>query len=129
MMLYNNQSPYTVALIVPNVSAIFQELESENLDPHTEEGQKAALSLVQDSIDEFRDGKHADLFPGKWLPASFALLGEGFTEENLFLNSTMKMVRGKITEFYQARLDYMFTPEGKDIFNKQNKTIISRFKE
>jgi len=129
MMLYNNQSPYTVALIVPNHTAILQELESKNLDPHTEEGQEAALSLVQASIDEFRDGKHADIFPGKWLPASFALLGEGFTEENQFLNSTMKMVRGKITEFYQARLDYMFTPEGKDIFNKQNKTIISRFKE
>jgi long-chain acyl-CoA synthetase len=58
-----------------------------------------------------------------------AVLGEGFTEQNRFLNSTLKMVRGKITDFYKSRIDYLFTPEGKDFFNRQNMTIVARLDE
>lgn len=36
------------------------------------------------------------------------------------------MVRGKIAEFYGERLEYMFTSEGKDILNHQNRTIMKR---
>jgi long-chain acyl-CoA synthetase len=39
----------------------------------------------------------------------------------------MKIVRGKIEEFYRTRIDYLFTPEGKSVDNPQNRTIISRF--
>jgi long-chain acyl-CoA synthetase len=42
------------------------------------------------------------------------------------LNSTLKMVRGKIVEFYKTRIDYMYTPEGKPILNDQNRAIASR---
>jgi long-chain acyl-CoA synthetase len=129
VMLYNNQSPYTVALFVLNQTALENELSKQGLHFNTEEGQNAVLKLLESEINAFRDGQYADMFPTKWLPASFAILGEGFTEQNQFLNSTLKMVRGKITEFYQNRIDYMYTPEGKDMYNHQNKTIISRFQK
>jgi len=58
-----------------------------------------------------------------------AVLGEGFTEQNRFLNSTLKMVRGRITDFYKNRLDHLFTPEAKDIRNARNRTIVGRFIE
>jgi long-chain acyl-CoA synthetase len=61
-----------------------------------------------------------------WLPAAVAVLGEGFTEQNHFLNSTLKMVRGKITEFYRERIDFLFTAQGKDICHQQNKVIVKR---
>jgi len=54
------------------------------------------------------------------------VLGEGFTEQNHFLNSTLKMVRGKITEFYRDRIETIFTPQGKEICNPQNRMIIKR---
>lgn len=129
MMLYNNQSPYTVALLVPNHSNLLRALGEQGQTPDTEEGQTTALQLIENDINEFRDGAQAGVFPSKWLPATFAVLGEGFTEQNGFLNSTLKMVRGKITEFYQNRLDYMYTPEGKDVYNHQNKTIVGRMRE
>jgi long-chain acyl-CoA synthetase len=66
------------------------------------------------------------MFPARWLPAAVAVLGEGFTEQNHFLNSTLKMVRGRITEHYRTRLDHLFTPEAKDIAHPQNRTIVSR---
>ena len=67
------------------------------------------------------------MFPERWLPAAVAILGEGFTENNHFLNSTMKMVRGKITEFYVNRIEYLCTSEGKTINNKQNEVILSHW--
>jgi len=57
------------------------------------------------------------------------VLGEGFTEQNHLLNSTLKMVRGKIVEFYQTRIDYLFTPEAKDFAHPQNRAIVSRLDE
>ena len=128
VMLYNNQSAYTVALMVLNQGNIARWLSEKGLTFDSEDGQNAVLKLIESEINEYRTGKYAGMFPTKWLPASFAVLGEAFTEQNKFLNRTLKMVRGKITEFYKTRIDYMFTAEGKDIYNHQNKTIISRFK-
>ncbi len=127
VMLYNNQSPYTVALIVPNKEALLRYLRQNNLDPHEEKGQIAVLQLLEQEIREYRSGgKYEGEFPERWLPATFAVLGEAFTEQNRFLNSTLKMVRRRIAEYYKDRLDYMYTPEGKNIFNYQNKVILKR---
>jgi long-chain acyl-CoA synthetase len=128
LLLYNNQSPYTVALLVPNKEAVLRRLREQGLSCADRKGQEAALALLQAEINAFRDnGPFAGLFPSRWLPAALAVLGEGFTEQNRFLNSTMKMVRGRIEEFYRSRLDYLFTPEGKPVVNPQNLTIVSRW--
>ena len=127
VMLYNNQSPYTIALIVPNKEAIKKYLKDNNLSHHSKEGQIEALKLIDGEINQFKDGKYKEMFPSRWLPATFAVLGEGFTEQNHFMNSTLKIVRGKITEFYKNRIEYLYTAEGKDILNHQNLTIVSRF--
>jgi long-chain acyl-CoA synthetase len=130
MMLYNNQSPYTVALVVPNRDAILAWLSKKSLTSHTEEGQDAVLRLLVGEVDAFRQGgQFGGMFPDRWLPAAIGVLGEGFTEQNRFLNSTMKMVRGRIAEFYKNRIDYLFTPEGKDVCNHQNRMIIKRMGE
>ncbi|MBN2266486.1 MAG: AMP-binding protein [Candidatus Aminicenantes bacterium] len=130
IMLYNDQSPYTVALIVPNKEALLGWLKGRGLSARTQEGQEAALRLLESEIAAFREGgRHAGQFPVRWLPAAVAVLGEGFTEQNRFLNSTLKMVRGRIVDFYRTRIDHLFTPEAKDIAHPQNRTIISRLED
>ena len=130
IMLYNDQSPYTVALLVPNKEVLLRWLKDQGLSPETAAGQEGALRLIERQIDAFRaGGPHAGMFPARWLPSAVAILGEGFTEQNRFLNSTMKMVRSRIAEFYRNRLDHLFTPEGKDIAHAQNRTIISRLQD
>lgn len=130
VMLYNDHNPYTVALIVPNREAVLDYLRSQGLSCMTEEGQAAALRLFQAAIDAFRHGgSRAGLFEKEWLPTTFAVLGEGFTEDNRMLNSTLKLVRRRVAEFYRNRIEYMYTPEGKDPFNRQNRLIISRLEE
>ena len=36
------------------------------------------------------------------------------------MNSTMKVVRGKVEKFYSDRIDHLYTPEGKVILNEKN---------
>jgi long-chain acyl-CoA synthetase len=130
MMLYNNQSPYTAAFVVPNRDAIIGWISRNGLSSHEEPGQDAVLRLIEGEIDAFKQGgKHGGMFPDRWLPSAIGVLGEGFTEQNRFLNSTMKMVRGRIVEFYKNRIDFLYTAEGKDICNHQNRTIIKRMGE
>ncbi len=130
VMLYNNQSPYTAALIVPNKDAIKRFVQGLDLSLQTDEGQAAVLKLLEAEILAYRQGgNYAGEFPERWLPSAIAVLGEGFTEQNRFLNSTLKMVRGRITEFYKDRIEYMFTAEGKNVCNYQNKMIMKRLGE
>ena len=128
LMLYNNQSPFTVALLVPAKEAVLGWLREKSLSVKTPEGRAAALRLLEGEIAKFREGgEFAGHFPSRWLPSAVAVLGEAFSEQNHLLNSTMKMVRGKIVEFYRNRIDYLFTPEAKDIVNPQNAAIVERF--
>ena len=124
VMLYNNQSPYTTALLVPAKDAVRGWLKEAGLSVRTPEGQEAVLRLLESELAKHRDG---GAFPGRWLPSAVAVLGEGFTEQNHMLNSTMKMVRGKIVEFYRTRIDYLYTPEGRSILNAHNRAIVARF--
>ncbi|MBI9072177.1 MAG: AMP-binding protein [Melioribacteraceae bacterium] len=127
VMLYNNQSPFTVGLIVPNKEALKKYVANKGLNIKSEAGQKEALLKIKSEIDEYNtNGKFEGEFPERWLPTNVAILGEGFTEQNKMLNSTLKMVRRTITDFYKQRLDFLFTAEARDICNEQNMNIISK---
>ena len=121
VMLYNNQSPYTIALIVPNKDALKRKLSFSNLTLDTEEGRKAALKKMEEELNKYKKGGEFEgMFPERWLPSTFAILPEPFTEQNQMINSTMKMVRGKIEKAYADRIDYLYTSEGKQILNEKN---------
>ena len=87
----------------------------------TLEGRQKALREIQADIQRFRKGgDQQGLFPERWLPATFAVLKEPFTEQNQMINSTMKMVRGKIEKAYAERLEFIYTSQGKATDNAQN---------
>ena len=121
VVLHNNQDLYTIALIVPNKDALREYVKSKGGDPMTLEGKQAMLQKIQDEIDEYKaGGKHFGEFPESWLPAAIAVLPEAFTEQNHLVNSTMKIVRGKVEDYFKDRIEYAYTPEGKQLFNSKN---------
>ena len=121
VILHNNQSPYTIALIVPNKDNIKRMLAEKGLDLTTEEGRKAAVELIKADVDKFKKGgEHEGMFPERWLPSTFAVLPEAFTEQNGMMNSTMKIVRGKVEKFYKDRIDHLYSAEGKPVMNEKN---------
>ena len=121
VMLYNNQSPYTIALIVSNKDNLKRKMAFKNLSLDTEEGRKYAIKKLEKELNKYKKGGEFEgMFPERWLPSTFAVLPEPFTEQNQMINSTMKMVRGKIEKAYAGLIDFLYTPEGKQIFNQKN---------
>ena len=121
VILHNNQNPYTMALIVPNKEALREYAKQKGLDPLSEEGRILQLQKIQEEVDSYkRGGKNFGVFPEAWLPNAIAVLPEAFTEQNHLINSTMKVVRGKVEERFADRIDYAYTDEGKQLLNPKN---------
>jgi long-chain acyl-CoA synthetase len=128
-MLYNNQKPYTVALIVPNQHTLKIYLEEKNLTADSDEGKKAVTNLLENEVDEYRtNGKYGNMFPQRWLPVAIGILEEGFNEENGLMNSSMKIVRGKVMDRYMDLIDYLYTPNAKDVNNERNLEEIEKMR-
>jgi long-chain acyl-CoA synthetase len=127
-MLYNNQNHYTAGMIVPNIVAINRELDQRGIQPGSVEGNRATVEIIQSEIDAYKHGgKFAGSFPERWLPAHWIVVPESFNEQNHLMNSTMKIVRGKIVEFYAGELQFLFTPEAKNIYNESNMKAVARW--
>ena len=120
VILHNNQDPYTMALIVPNKDTLRELVKGKGLDPASDEGKRAMLKKIQDEVNEYRNGKFAGMFPEMCLPKAIAVLPEEFTEQNHLLNSSMKIVRGRVEERYADRIKYAYTAEGKELVNEKN---------
>ena len=123
MMLHNNQDPYTAAFIVPEKEQLKRYVKETKpgLSWDSQEARELALGKIQDIINAYKNnGAYAGEYPERWLPTAIAVLPEAFSEQNHLLNSSLKMVRGKIEERYKDRLADLYTPEGKNIINPKN---------
>ena len=120
-ILHNSQDPYTIALITPNKEALKVYVKELGLDPETDEAKVKMLEKLQDEVNMYRrGGRMFGTFPERWLPAAVCVLPEPWTEQNHFLNSSMKVVRGRVEEAYKANMEFAYTPEGKNIVNDMN---------
>lgn len=127
LMLYNNQNKYTTALLVPNGDALARWAKNKNIDLANAKGLEAALHELDAVIDQYRTGgQYDDLFPSRWLPAAVGILDEPFNADNKMLNSLGKMVRAKIVERYGEKINYLYSPEAKNIVNPENLAAIKK---
>ena len=112
VILHNNQSPYTIVLVVPNKEALRAAAPGDK---------EAQLRLIQADVDSYRKGgTRAGQFPEKWLPTAIVVCEDPFTEKNGLVNSTGKVVRGKVEKHFEKRIEYAYTTEGKQLTNPQN---------
>ena len=120
-VLHNDQKPFCVALVVPDKTALAEACTARGLDPASEAGKRYMLDLIQADVDSYKKGgRHEGMFPERWLPSAIGICDQEFTIANKMMNSTMKIVRGKVEEHYADLLDYLYTVEGKDIHNPRN---------
>ena len=88
---------------------------------NTHEAGIEAIKLINNEVSRFKTGGDLqNLFPERWLPSAFSILEEPFTEDNGLINSTMKVVRGKVEEKYRDKIEHLYTVEGKNIYNNSN---------
>jgi long-chain acyl-CoA synthetase len=116
VMLYNDHRKYTVSLVTLNTDAVARIVRRMRIDTP-----ERLLREIDASFFSFtRKGEHGGRFASKWVPATFQIVGEAFSEQNRMLNSTLKMVRYKISDTYRQRLEYMYTKDGASVYNEKN---------
>jgi long-chain acyl-CoA synthetase len=107
VMLYNDQSPYTICVVQVDKNAV----------PKGKDG----IIAVKAEFDKYRSGgEFSGIFPERWLPTTFVIADEPFSEHNRMINSTMKLVRSVVEKTYADRISFAFTPEGKNPVNEFN---------
>ena len=125
IMIYNNQNPYTIALVVGSKENLNRELDARGIKG--EERAKEAAHIIAAEVAKYRSGgAYADEFPDRWVPAVVALADEPFTEQNGLVNSTMKVVRNKVEKHFADAIAHAYTAEGKAIDNERNLNSIAK---
>jgi long-chain acyl-CoA synthetase len=116
VMLYNDHKKITSSLITLNKERLNKHLKTYNI-----KGEKEVVSEISKSMKNFKNNKnYKGKFPEKWLPSTFRIIEEPFSEQNKMINSTMKMVRYKIVENYSNDIELMHSKDGNKIVYERN---------
>ena len=106
VMIYGDNRPHNVALIVPDGDAI-RSWAAENgrgaLNPAAQLQEQALLDQIAADI-----AKVSVSFRGYERIAAFTLLPEPFTQENGMLTPSMKLKRRKIVERWRQHIDLLY---------------------
>jgi long-chain acyl-CoA synthetase len=128
IMLHNNQNPYTVGMVVPDMEALNRQLKQMGIEKGSDAENSEILKIIQSEINQFKKGgKYEGMFPERWIPSAIAVLPTTFNADNKMLNAMLKMVRGKITEHYEKELEFLYTPQAKNIENEINLEAIKKW--
>lgn len=117
VMAYNEQSKTTTALITINNDLLKKRVEEKGLS-----APEAILAELEASFFNFLNKPHD--IPSQWIPSTFAIIEEPFSEQNHLINSTMKLVRHKVRETYRDRIDLMYADDAAH--RKTNFEVIGR---
>jgi long-chain acyl-CoA synthetase len=106
-MVYGDNRPYNVGILVANVPAIRKWAESEHTRlPNDEAGllkDPRVRTLIEGEVQ-----KHAEPFKGFETIRDFALVGEDFTTENGMLTPSLKVKRKKVVETYGSVIEQLY---------------------
>ncbi len=119
-MIYNDHKKFTTALVTLNKEEMEELIRKENISSAEQVTHRVKEEVLAFNKQVEFKGK----FPDKWIPSQIQIIEEDFSEQNKMINSTMKMVRHKISETYQDRLDVMYESSNKS--SQKNTEIISK---
>jgi len=122
VMIYNDHKKFTTALLTLDHKNTLDWLRSNAIDSYEDIIKKVKTELVLFEGQKEYKGK----FPKKWIPSNFQIIEEEFSESNQMINSTLKMVRHKITTSYQDRLDSMYISDAQNLTLKENINVVSK---
>ena len=125
IMIYNNQNPYTIALVVASKEGLNRKLDELGLTGDARYTE--AAKLLAGEIAKYRNGGvYGNEFPDRWVPAVVTFADEAFTEQNGLVNSTMKVVRNKVEKHFASNIEHAYTAEGKVVDNEKNIASLKR---
>lgn len=117
-IIHNNQNKFTSAVVTLDPLKI-RTLKNKPVNE--------VYTAIKHEINAFKkDPAYKGQFPSKWTPTQFYIAPEPFTEENKMVNSTLKMVRYKITETYKNEIDEMYKSGGAEKIDSLNTDSLNK---
>jgi len=114
IVAYNDMKKYTTALVTLDEGRCRKLFEERKVTSAA-----AALETLREEFEAYRKAQAGEkTIPPSWRPTVFEVIPEAFSEENQLVNSTMKLVRYKVVEFYAERIEGMYAD--LDVQNTRN---------
>jgi len=109
-MLYNNQKRFTSTIITLDEQKVKKHIKDHHIKDSSE-----LLEVIENEVKSFKaDPVYKTKFPSIWMPTTFYIAPEEFSEDNQQINSTLKMVRYKIEEAYSKEIEEIYAPSGTE---------------
>jgi long-chain acyl-CoA synthetase len=111
-MIYNDHKKYTSAVLT---------IDPMKVNKIKGKSPEEILSSLKSDMNRFKhEPAYKGQFPEKWTPSTLFIAPEPFSEDNKMINSTLKMVRHKITTHYENEINTMYGSEGQKMVNELN---------
>ena len=125
IMAYNEQCKFTSALVTLNGEQLRTDVEEQGLSINSTGDLDKIIIMIRDDLSAFT--KHPDYsgIPPQWRPASFAIIPGVFDENNGLVNSTLKLVRYKVRDYYRPRLEEIYSGYADPLLPGNRKTLKS----
>jgi len=124
VMVWCDHRKYSCALVALDAAKVERFIKDKGI--------KTARELCESLNAEFyafQDDPRAKKVQRAWVPAAFQILPAALGEKDGTVNSTMKIVRFKVSQVYKDLLDYSYTKEGSLTVNERNiETLKTLFK-
>jgi long-chain acyl-CoA synthetase len=106
VMVYGDNRPYNVALIVPNFDAVTSWAKEAGISASSPD-----LLIAEESVRKLFDAEvktYCEKFKGFEEVRDFALVSEDFTTENGMLTASLKLKRRKVLDVHGGVLDLLY---------------------
>ena len=104
IVAYNDMKKHTTALVTLDEHACKALFRNKGVTTAAE-----ALEALADKFEAYRSAEDGEkTIPPAWRPTVFEIIPKAFSEEDQLVNSTMKLVRHKVVEFYSDRIEAMY---------------------
>jgi long-chain acyl-CoA synthetase len=112
IMAYNEQCRFTAALITLNIDEVKEAAKAAGITGTADADR--IIGLIREDLEAFKGKAEYAAIPSQWCPASFVIIPQPFGEDHGLVNSTMKLVRHKVRDFYRGRIDELYAAPGAD---------------
>ncbi len=115
VMVWCDQRRHVTALVSLDTAVVERMAATRGIGSADE-----LLGRLDEEFNRFRSDPKAKKIQPAWVPAVFQVVPQGFSEKDGTVNSTMKIVRHRITEIHRDLIEYSYTAEGSQTRNGRN---------
>ena len=128
VMAYNEQNKFTSVLVTLQAETLRTAAREKGITGSSDDDADRIIDLIREDLACFKDHPDYSHIPSQWRPASFVIIPNAFDESSGLINSTLKLVRHKVRDFYKDRIAEVYSGGAADPHNESNRKALREAK-